>query len=193
VPLPSSLVNVGDRVADFFDRGSDAPYLLYVYKPSEEYAVRRDLGELRLWLEAKQVNCVPISLADLFWQALEESGWLEPLLEEERQAKGDSATLGRIIESVGEVLREPPTLPDRVLAALNGCEPRTAAFLYRAGALYPAYRTSALLEDLRSRLHLPVTLLYPGRIVGSYGLSFMDRCEPAYGYRATIIPRETNE
>ena len=59
----SSLVNVGDRVVDFFDRGGDAPYLLYVYKPSEEYAVRRDLGELRLWLEAKQVNCVPISLA----------------------------------------------------------------------------------------------------------------------------------
>ena len=108
MPLPSSLVNVGDRSWT----SSTAAYLLYVYKPSEEYAVRRDLGELRLWLEAKQVNCVPISLADLFWQALEESGWLEPLLEEERRAK-DSATLGRIIESVGEVLREPPTLRPR--------------------------------------------------------------------------------
>src|SRR5262245_41393220 len=41
VPLPSSLVQVGDRVVDFFDRGGDAPYLLYVYKPSEEYVVRR--------------------------------------------------------------------------------------------------------------------------------------------------------
>ena len=108
--LPSSLVNVGERVVDFFERGGDAP-LLCVYKPSEEYAVRRDLGELRLWLEAKQVNCVPISLPDLFWQALEESRWLEPLLEEERRAQGDSATLGRVIESVGEVLREPPTPP----------------------------------------------------------------------------------
>jgi hypothetical protein len=193
MPLPNSLRSVGVRVAESFDQGGDAPYLLYVYKPSEEYKVRRDLGELRLWLEAQQVNCVPISLADLFWQALEEAGWLEALFEQERQAEGDSATLTQIIESVGEVLREPPTLPDRVLGALNGCEPRTAAFLYRAGALYPAYRTSALLEDLRSRLHLPVTLLYPGRIVGSYGLSFMDRCEPAYGYRATIIPRETND
>jgi hypothetical protein len=193
VPPPSSLVNVGSRVVDFFEHGGDAPYLIYVYKPSEEFAVRRDLGDLRLWLEARKVNCVSISLADLFWQALEDSGWLQPLLEEERQAAGDPATLNRLIESVGEILREPPTLPDRVLAALDGCEPRTAAFLYRAGALYPAYRTSALLEDLRGRLHLPVTLLYPGRLVGSYGLSFMDRCEPAYGYRATIIPREPNE
>ena len=44
MPLPSSLVNVGDRVVDFFDRGGDAPYLLYVYKPSEEYAVRATSG-----------------------------------------------------------------------------------------------------------------------------------------------------
>ena len=107
VPLPSSLVNVGDRVVDFFDRGGDAPYLLYVYKPSEEYAVRRDLGELRLWLEAKQVNCVPISLADLFWQALEESGWLEPLLEEERRAKAIprpwAGSSNRLVRSCGSL------------------------------------------------------------------------------------------
>jgi hypothetical protein len=66
---------------------------------------------------------------------------------------------------------------------------RTAVFLYRAGALYPAYRTSTLIDDLRSRLRLPVTLLYPGVIVGDYGLKFMGRTEPAYGYRALIVPR----
>jgi hypothetical protein len=33
-------------------------------------------------------------------------------------------------------------------------------------------------------------LLYPGRVVGLYGLSFVGRCEPAHGYRATIIARE---
>src|SRR5205809_972257 len=33
VPPPSSLVNVGGRVVDFFENGGDAPYLLYVYKP----------------------------------------------------------------------------------------------------------------------------------------------------------------
>ena len=51
-------------------------------------------------------------------------------------------------------------------------------FLYRAGALYPAYRTSTLLDDLRGRLVRPVTLLYPGRLSGEYGLRFMDRNEP---------------
>lgn len=37
---------------------------------------------------------------------------------------------------------------------------------------------------------MPVVLLYPGRVVGQYGLSFMGRCEPAHGYRAKIIARE---
>ena len=33
-----------------------------------------------------------------------------------------------------------------------------------------------------------MTLLYPGGIVGDYGLKFMDRTEPAYGYRALVVP-----
>ena len=84
----------------------------------------------------------------------------------------------------------PRRLPDRVIAAVEELAgERTAVFLYRAGALFPAYRTSTLIDDLRGRLRLPVTLLYPGGIVGDYGLRFMDRTEPAYGYRALIVPR----
>ena len=189
MPLPRPLQEMGDRVLEFFDKGGEPPYLLYQYLPRDEFAVRRELADLKLWLQARDVRCAAISLADLFWQALQDSGWLETLIEQEREAQGDPRALEEVYRSVGEVLRESPSLPDRVLAALDGCEERTAAFLYRAGALYPAYRTSALLDDLRSRLRLPVTLLYPGRVVGSYGLRFMDRCEPTYGYRAHIIPR----
>lgn len=197
MPLPDALQRVGDRIVDFFaNPGGEAPYLLYVYAPTDEFAVRRELGDLRQWLEAAErgVACRPVALADLFWQALEEAGWLESLIEEERRAADDPAALQEIYQAVGDILRQPPTLPDRVIAALD--DPtgedgvgRSAAFLYRAGALYPAYRTSGLLEDLHGRLRRPVTLLYPGRLVGSYGLRFMDRCEPAFGYRATIIPR----
>ena len=66
---------------------------------------------------------------------------------------------------------------------------RSAIFLYRAGALYPAHRTSPLLDALKDKVDRPVTMLYPGRIVGDFGLSFMGQTEPAYGYRALIIPR----
>jgi hypothetical protein len=95
-----------------------------------------------------------------------------------------------IFRSVSEILHLPPSLPDRVVATVEELtDERACVFLYRAGALYPAYRTSTLIDDLRGRLRLPVTLLYPGSIVGDYGLRFMDRTEPAYGYRALIVSR----
>jgi Domain of unknown function (DUF1788) len=192
VPLRDDLHGIGQRIVDFYDRGGEPPYLLYVYPPSEEWAVRRDLKELQLWLEAPDqgVRCAAISLAELFWQALEAEGWIDELIAQETDADGDEMVLPNIFRSVSEILRLPPSLPDRVVAAVEQFdEERISLFLYRAGALFPAYRTSTLIDDLRGRVRLPVTLLYPGGIVGDYGLKFMGRTEPAYGYRALIVPR----
>ena len=192
MPLRNDLRGIGQRIVDFHERGGEPPYLLYVYSPAEEWAVRRDLKELQLWLEAPDqgVRCAAISLADLFWQALEAEGWIDELIAQETDADGDEAVLTDIFRSVSEILRLPPSLPDRVVAAVEQFdEQRISVFLYRAGALFPAYRTSTLIDDLRGRVRLPVTLLYPGGIVGDYGLKFMDRTEPAYGYRALIVPR----
>jgi len=185
------VLTIGQRIVDHFDNPGDPPFLLYQYRPQEEYPVRRDLAELRTWLgaESRGIHSVSISLADLFWEALGESGWLEQLIEQEREASENPGALRGVYDSIGEILREKPTLADRIVSELENCEPRTAVFLYRAGALYPAYRTSTLLDELRTRVGIPVALLYPGRLVGDYGLSFMDRSEPAYGYRALIIPR----
>lgn len=192
MPLRDELRGIGERIVAHFESGGEPPFLLYQYRPDQEWQVRRDLGQLRRWLEAepRAVACAAVSLADLFWRALAESGFLSELIAQEREADGDLRALRETYAAVGEILREPPTLPDRVIAEVGECEERTAVFLYRAGALYPAYRTSTLLDDLRGRLARPVTLLYPGRLVGAYGLSFMDSTEPAYGYRALIVPRE---
>ena len=195
MPLREELRGIGDRIVAHFDAGGDPPFVLYQYDPSAEWRVRGELGELKRWLEAKprRVAVAAISLARLFWDALDESGYFGTLVEAERDADGDPDALREIYDAVGEILRHTPTLPDRVMTEVASCRERTAVVLYRAGALYPAYRTSTLLDDLRSRLDRPVTLMYPGRLVGDYGLSFMARSEPAYGYRALIVPREVRQ
>lgn len=192
--MREELRGIGNRIASYFESGDEPPFIVYQYQPDQEWPVRRDFGELRRWLECepRNISCAAVSLANLLWKALDESGFLEELIRQERDAGSDARAVQSIYEAVGEILREPPTLPDRVLEEVADCDPRTAVFLYRAGALYPAYRTSTLLDDLRGRLARPVTLLYPGRLVGEYGLSFMDRTEPAYGYRALIVPREAH-
>jgi hypothetical protein len=192
--LPESLRQVGKAVSAFFASPNPAetpPYLVYVYPPKEEYQVRRELADLRLQLGAEGVNCVALSLADLFWEAIGQAGWLERVFEEEEGRRGDEEALREVADSVNQILTGPPSLADRVRDALKGQAGNCAAFLYRAGALYPSYRTSTLLDDLKERLPIPVVLLYPGRMAGSFGLSFMGRCQPTHGYRATkIIPRE---
>ncbi|MBX7132278.1 MAG: DUF1788 domain-containing protein [Fimbriimonadaceae bacterium] len=195
MPLPESLLGIGERIVEHFEQGGDPPFQLYVYDPVAEWEVRREFAELRLWLGAadRRVNVAAVSLAKLFWAALDDAGWLESLIAAEKAAGRDTASIAEVYDAVGEVLRDEPTLPDRVRAELADVDERTAVFLYRAGALYPAYRTSSLLDDLRTDLRLPVTLLYPGRVVGDFGLSFMRRCEPAYGYRARIVPRGGEE
>lgn len=194
MPLREELRGIGERITSHFANGGDPPFILYQYNPKQEWAVRSDLGELRRWLEAppRLVSCASVSLADLFWEALEQSGYTDELIEAEREAAAVSGVdaLQEVYASVGEILRQPPTLSDRIVEAVGCRDERTAVFLYRAGALFPAYRTSTMLDDLRGRLQRPVTLLYPGRLVGEYGLSFMGRAEPAYGYRALIVPRK---
>lgn len=192
MPLPRSIQQVADTIVEFHAKPlGDGPYQLYQYLPRQEYRVRRDLGDLRIWLQAKQINCVAISLADLLWQAIEESGRFDAIVRAENDA-GPNA-LADVVESIGNLLRRRPSISDRIVDAVNGVSPKSAVFLYRAGALYPAIRTSGLLDELLGRVLLPVTLLYPGRLHGNFGLSFMDILPPHYGYRATIIPRGDDE
>lgn len=193
--LTSGLQRIGDRIAAFYESGGDAPYQLYVYEPRGEWDVRRELNDLQLWLQAppRRIYCAAISLAELFWQAIDDQGWFAALVDAERAGVGNQGTVAELNQSVAEVLRQPPTLPDRVCTALEelteaGASDRLAVFLYRAGAVYPAYRTSTLLDDLLGRVRQPVTLLYPGSLVGE-GLRFMGVCEPTYGYRAMKVRR----
>ena len=107
------------------------------------------------------------------------------VIEAERAGAYEDAQL-----AVRQVLASPPTLADRILERVaERSDERDAIFLYRAGALYPAHRTSPLMYVLKDKVCTPVTMLYPGRVVGDYGLSFMGKTEPAYGYRALIVPR----
>jgi len=186
VPLPEPLTDLAGRIVGFFDGGTAPPFLVYQYEPSDEYDVRQELFDLKRWLAAKhEIGCQTISLAEVFWDALTEHGQLDMVIEAERSGAYDDAQL-----AVRQLLASPPTLGDRIVKRIAECSgQRDAVFLYRAGALYPAHRTSPLLDVLKDQVSCPVTMLYPGSVVGDYGLRFMGRTEPAYGYRALIIPR----
>jgi hypothetical protein len=95
---------------------------------------------------------------------------LSPLIE---GPEGIAADCSRIICSYAE------KHPDAI--------DRTVAIIGRAGALYPFFRSSALLRHLDGRTqNVPVVLLYPGERRGDKGLSFMGLLEPDSDYRPRI-------
>lgn len=192
VSIPPGLAVIGRAIRDHLDApGGTVPFQVYVYDPVDEWKVREELQGLRLWLEAdaQRINCAAISLSELLREALDENDRFADLVDLERQAKGDLKRLRQAHRAVAEVLLSPPTMADRVLARLKAAPDRTAVFLYRAGALFPAVRTSGVLEDLVERVGSPVTMLYPGTVEGEFGLRFMGVAEPTYGYRARIVSR----
>jgi Domain of unknown function (DUF1788) len=75
----------------------------------------------------------------------------------------------------------------RILALHPERHARTVIFLGRAGALYPFFRTSALLKHVAGHTRdVPVVLLYPGKVVGETGLSFMGVLPADRDYRPRI-------
>lgn len=195
MPLPDPLQRIADEALAYLRDSSastaSTPYSVYVYEPEKELAVRREMHDLRAYLNANQVDVAAISLADLFWQAVDESNFYDSIVEAETMNPNDPDTLEDVHKSLREILNTSPTLAERVLAAVESKPANCAVLLYRAGALYPVFRTSALLDDLREKLRKPVVLMYPGHVVDPYGLSFMSKCEPAHGYRAKIYQRST--
>ena len=188
--LREPLQMIGSLILSHFQASSSAPpYALYVYEPEDEFAVRREMQDLRAYLTANGVNVAAVSLAQVFWDAVIDSGFYNNIVDAERDNPNDPWVLRQVRESLHEILNEPPTLADRVIAAVDEKSERTAVLLYRAGSLYPVFRTSALLDDLRDRLRRPVVLLYPGHTVDPFGLRFMGRCEPIHSYRAKIFQR----
>jgi hypothetical protein len=97
--------------------------------------------------------------------------------------------LALTIETVHTVLSEYQPLYELVAARLpTSVDPLVDnVFIIRAGALYPVYRTSSLLEQLKGLVHVPSVLFYPGDLDGAAGLRFMGVLDAEHNYRPKIF------
>ena len=163
----------------------DLPYGILVYPPEQEFALRRELTLLRTRLHQAGKQVTTISLAECMTTALAAEGLdAAELAEAER---GSSLPLA--IETVFAVLSSYRPLDELVAERVpSDADPeRDVVLLVRAGALYPLYRTYALLEQLKGRVSVPTVLMYPGDRVGPKGLSFMGVADPEHNYRPWIV------
>jgi len=168
------------------------PFALFVYPPTEEMDVRREVSMLatRLQQEAS-LGVHLLSMAELMWEAIRAAFPPDgtPLFDSERAHPGEDAEirLERLQGDMARLLAEVHPLPAMIQKRADALDPdRDVVFLTRVGALFPAYRASALLENLMGAVRVPTVLFYPGTRAGTNTLRFMDSLEALHGYRHRI-------
>jgi len=162
----------------------DMPYAIFRYPPEDEFALRKELTLLRTRLEQAGKRVTTISLADLLQNAIEAESSIHDLAEAER-----TIGLEQAIDTVHEILSEYKPLDDLVVEQMPA-DPdplRDIVLIVRAGALFPVYRTSSLLEQLKGRVKVPSVLFFPGELDGAAGLRFMSVLDAEHNYRPMIF------
>ncbi len=163
----------------------DMPYAIFRYPPEDEFALRAEISLLETRLEQAGKRVTRISLAECMTEALQAEGIDTDSLVEAEMTVG----LDAVIQTVHNVLSEYQPLDALVASRIpEDYDPlRDVVFILRAGALFPLYRTSSLLEQLKGKVHIPCILFYPGDLDGAAGLRFMGVLDAEHNYRPRIF------
>ncbi|HQX52390.1 MAG TPA: DUF1788 domain-containing protein [Planctomycetaceae bacterium] len=173
-------------------------FAIVQYEPKDEFRLRREIRKLHSDLIANGWMVLSISLQKLLLDRVRAQGeeFLQHLIEREKRTAKRSVARGLqdLQSRLAPLIEGPEGIAadcSRIICEYADQNPdkldRTLAVIGRAGALYPFFRSSALLRHLDGRTrNVPVVLLYPGERRGEKGLSFMGVLEPDSDYRPRI-------
>ena len=161
------------------------PYAIFRYPPDDEFALRREVTMLRTRLEQAGKRVTVISLAVCLETALEREG----ITSDEIKTTEEKTGTATMVDTFHKLLSEYQPLDALVAEQLPPkADPVVdVVFITRAGALFPFYRTSSLLEQLKGKVDVPAVLFYPGELDGAAGLRFMGVLDAEHNYRPKIF------
>lgn len=196
---------IGDLRKDLLDEAGpristmrNYRFAILTYEPEKEFEMRQRIRGLSDELRGKGWNVLPISLQQLLLDRLkaEDPRVLESVMRMEhrlyekdparslkhlkdkltRYIEGADGIAKDVIETIGQFADDHPEQSHQTLF-----------FLGRTGALYPFFRSSALLKHIDGKTrNLPVVVLYPGKREGRQALSFMGELSTDRDYRPRV-------
>lgn len=161
------------------------PYAIFHYPAEEEIPLRAELAMLTTRLEQIGKRVTTISLAECLADALTAEGLTTARIANAEKRTGTE----KMTDTIHKVISERRPLDDLVAARMpqEAAPLRDVVFIVRAGSLFPFYRTSSLLEQLKGKLDVPAVLFYPGELDGVAGLKFMGVLDADHNYRPKIF------
>jgi hypothetical protein len=175
-------------------------FAIVQYQPTEEFKLRSEVQRLSADLVANGWMVLSISLQKLFFDRVRAHGgdWAERVvaMETKTASIAPERGLNYLKSKLAPLIEGPDGIAadcSRIISQYVDQHPddidRTLALIGRAGALYPFFRSSALLRHLDGQTRtVPVVLLYPGERRGPTGLSFMGMLNADNDYRPRIYP-----
>ena len=175
-------------------------FAILVYKTADEFKLRQLIRRMSDELKAQGWGVLPISLQKLLLDRIRAMGpdAVEALIDREHRLfeKDPDRALAHIQDKIAPHIEGPAGIAANVIRMIDEfaeAHPdranRTVVLLGRAGALYPFFRSSALLKHIDGKTrNIPVVLLYPGERRDKTGLSFMGELPADRDYRPRIYP-----
>lgn len=170
------------RQPDALNPAKSDPFFYFVHDPGETLIVKQKLPVWTAQLRNDGWAVDRVSLSDLLWKIVEDSGRWQEWIELESEADP-----GALNEAVRDVLRANNSLVEAIAAHVAEHKERTIVFLTEAAALHPYFRTRALESGLHDRVKVPTVVFYPGRRSGQYGLHFLNFYPVDGNYRSTLL------
>jgi hypothetical protein len=174
-------------------------FALFLYAPEEEFKLRRRIRDLvRRLTDAAGFSVLSIALHDVMLdrlRALDAGTRVQEWVAREKllYRSDPQRALRYLKDEIAKHIEGPDGLSRDIAQRIarfretSPADDKSLVLLGRAGALYPFFRSSALLKHLGDQtLNTPVVLLYPGVRREEAGLSFMKELTPDRDYRPRI-------
>ncbi|HWL87210.1 MAG TPA: BREX protein BrxB domain-containing protein [Polyangiaceae bacterium] len=175
-------------------------FAILPYRPRDEFKLRQAIRGLTDKLRDEGWGVLPISLQQLLLARVKAMGQenIHALIARERRLfeKDPERALAHLREKIAPHIEGPNGVASDVARLIHDFAEehpdqtdRTLILIGRAGALYPFFRSSALLKHIDGKTrNLPVVLLYPGERKDTTALSFMNELPADRDYRPRIYP-----
>jgi Domain of unknown function (DUF1788) len=180
-------------------------FAILPYRPVDEFKLRKLIRRLSDDLKEEGWCVLSVSLQKLLLDRIRSSGdqELQRLMDRERKLfqkgpalGGPERALDDLRQTIAQHVEGPNGIAADVIKLIDGFAAtapedvdRTLVLLGRAGALYPFFRSSALLKHIDGKTrNIPVVLLYPGERRDTTALSFMGELPADRDYRPRIYP-----
>lgn len=175
-------------------------FAILPYRPKDEFKLRKLMRQLTDELRPEGWGVLPISLQKVLLDRVRDTGQtnVDALIARERRLyeKDPERALAHLRDKIAPHIEGPDGIAAdvaRLIGEFAEKHPdradRTLVLIGRAGALYPFFRSSALLKHIDGKTrNVPVVLLYPGERKDRTALSFMGELAGDSDYRPRIYP-----